>query len=101
MTQIAELDKQQTDELWDFVNNEVERLVELSKAQRNARTGLCVWVDWARCNEPGNPFCEKHSGKVCVVCGLVADRQHDSTGMFLCGNFVCHRHIIAKDERKP
>jgi hypothetical protein len=46
-----------------------------------------AWI--GKCKEAGDPFCAKHTGRVCVSCGAIAVRNCEETGQFVCGENLC------------
>jgi hypothetical protein len=53
---------------------------------------MCNFIEaWiGKCKNEGDPFCEKHTGKVCKSCGEVATSNCDETmGAFVCGSDLC------------
>ena len=46
-----------------------------------------AWV--GRCKDMGTPFCEKHAGRRCAVCGQQAVRECSETTMAVCGTPLC------------
>jgi hypothetical protein len=42
-----------------------------------------------QCKGEGKPYCEKHAGKECVMCGKQATRECSHTGQFVCGFPLC------------
>lgn len=53
---------------------------------------MCNFIEaWiGECRKEGDPFCEKHAGRVCASCGEVATRNCSETmGAMICGADLC------------
>ena len=56
-----------------------------------------AWVGW--CEQPGEPYCAKHTDLKCESCGKQATRSCGETGQFVCGSPLCAdcEHTIHED----
>lgn len=56
---------------------------------------MVAWV--GRCKE--SKPCAKHGGRICTSCGAPAIQECDSTGQFVCGEYLCGEceHTIFPD----
>lgn len=54
---------------------------------------MCFYEEYnGKCQNPGDPWCEKHSKAKCFQCGKQAVRYCFHEGMFVCGVDECAEH---------